>query len=119
MELIDSHVHLLYPEKFSYAWCAAQPTLNRAYRLEEYRAAATAAPAGVTVRSLVYLEADVPVTQQEAEADFFGQLARTDRGRPPVAAVIAGSRALPPIRKVVILMQENRCDDGGARGGAQ
>ena len=91
MELIDSHVHLLYPEKFSYAWCAAQPTLNRAYRLEEYRAAATAAPAGVTVRSLVYLEADVPVTQQEAEADFFGQLARTDRGRPPVAAVIAAA----------------------------
>ena len=91
MELIDSHVHLLYPEKFSYTWCAGDPVLNRAYRLEDYRAAAAAAPVGVKVRSAVFIEADVPPGQQEAEADFFGQMARDDRGTLPVAAVIAGA----------------------------
>lgn len=91
MELIDSHVHLLYPEKFTYAWCAAEPGLNRAYRLEDYRAAAATAPAGVTVRSAVFLEADVPAAQQEAEAEFFGRMAREERGTLPVAAVIAAA----------------------------
>ncbi len=91
MELIDTHVHLLYPEKFSYPWCKAEPVLNRAYRVEDYRAAAGRAPAGVTVRSMVYVEADVPAVQQEAEAEFFCRMAREDRGNLPVVAVIAAA----------------------------
>ena len=88
MELIDSHIHLLYPEKFTYAWCAAEPVLNHAYRLEDYRAAAAGAPAGVTVKSAVFMEADVPAAQQEAEADFFARMTQTERRPLPLAAVM-------------------------------
>lgn len=91
MELIDSHVHLLYPEKFIYAWCASKPALNRAFRLEDYRRAAAAAPAGVRVKSAVFMEADVPVAQQEAEAAFFSDLAGRDRGQLPLSAIIAAA----------------------------
>ena len=91
MELIDTHVHLLYPEHFSYAWCAPVPALNRAFRIGDYRAAAAAGPAGVSVRSAVFMEADVPAAQQEAEAEFFGRMAREDRGALPLAAVIAAA----------------------------
>ena len=91
MELIDSHVHLLYPGKFTYTWCAAEPVLNRAYRMEDYRAAAAGAPAGVTVKSAVWLEADVPAAQQESEAEFFARMAQAERGPLPLAAVIAAA----------------------------
>lgn len=90
MELIDSHVHLLEPEKFSYAWCAPVPALNHAFRLADYRAAA-AGPAGVRIASAVFMEADVPAAQQEAEADYFSRLAGRDRGTLPLGAVIAGA----------------------------
>ena len=91
MDLIDTHVHLLYPEEFSYAWCASVPALNRAFRLEDYRAAAAAGPVGVRVDAAVYMEADVPAAQQRGEAEFFSRLAGQDRGSPPVVAVIAGA----------------------------
>ena len=91
MELLDSHIHLLYPEKFTYAWCAAEPVLNHAYRLEDYRAAAAGAPAGVTVKSAVFMEADVPAAQQEAEAEFFARMTQTERRPLPLAAVIAAA----------------------------
>lgn len=91
MELIDTHVHLFYPEQFSYEWCAQVPVLNRAFRLEDYRAAAVRAPAGTRIHSIIFMEADVPAAQQEAEAAFFSQLAGADRGTPPLTAVIASA----------------------------
>jgi len=113
MELIDSHVHLLYPEKFSYAWCAAEPVLNRAYRIEDYRAAAALAPAGLRVRSMVFMEADVPAGQQEAEADYFGRMAREDRGKLPVAVVIA---AAWPESEAFSVQLEHYARDSRVRG---
>lgn len=91
MELIDSHIHLLHPEGFSYAWCAGSPVLSRAFRMEDYRAAAAAVPAGMRVRSAVFIEADVPAGQQEAEAEYFGRMARESRGPFRLAAVIAAA----------------------------
>ncbi len=91
MEFIDTHVHLFYPEHFSYEWCAEVPVLNRAFRLEDYRAAAAKAPAGTRIQSMIFMEADVPAVQQEAEAAFFSQLAGEDRGVPSLTAVIASA----------------------------
>ena len=91
MELIDTHVHLLAPEHFTYAWCKRMPGLDRAFRLGDYRAAAGHAPAGLRVQSAVFMEADVPRGQQEAETAFFSQLAGQDRGALPVTALIAGA----------------------------
>jgi predicted TIM-barrel fold metal-dependent hydrolase len=91
MELIDTHVHLLAPEHFTYAWCQSVPALDRAFRLGDYRMAAAQAPAGMQVRSAVFMEADVPRAQQEAETAFFSSLAGRDRGALPVTALIAGA----------------------------
>jgi predicted TIM-barrel fold metal-dependent hydrolase len=91
MHLIDTHVHLLHPDRFAYAWCAGVSGLQGAFRLEDYRAAVAAAPAGVRVESLIFMEADVPAAQQEAEAEFFTALAETDRGQPALTAVIAAA----------------------------
>lgn len=90
MEFIDSHVHLLYPEHFSYEWCASVPALNHACRMDDYRAAAANSAVG-RVRSLVYLEADVPAVQQEAETEFFSRMADRDRVAPAVDAVVASA----------------------------
>lgn len=85
MPLLDTHVHLLHPERFSYPWCAGTPALQRSFTLADYRAAAAG-----RVAALVFMEADVPPAEQQAEAAFFDQLAGTDRTAPALAAVIAG-----------------------------
>ncbi|MEO6874863.1 MAG: amidohydrolase family protein [Opitutaceae bacterium] len=91
MELIDTHVHLLYPEKFTYAWGVAVPALNRPFPLAHYRAAASDPPRDMRVKSLMFLEADVPAAQQLAEVDFISRVAAKDRGELPIAAIIAGA----------------------------
>ncbi|MBS0664699.1 MAG: amidohydrolase family protein [Verrucomicrobia bacterium] len=90
MELIDTHVHLLHPERFTYAWCAGSAILDRGYRLGDYQAAVAPAP-GVRVASLLFMEGDVPAAQQEAEAGHFARLASGRGPAPAVAAVIAGA----------------------------
>ena len=87
MELIDTHVHFLYPDRFSYAWCRGQPILDRAFRIEDYRAAAEGAP----VQAMVFMEADVPPSEQKAEMEFFSRLAAEDRESPPLAAIVAAA----------------------------
>jgi len=91
MDLIDTHVHLLYPDRFFYDWCAKVPALNRAFPLEDYRAAAALAPNGTRVRSLVIMEAAVPEAQLAAESTFYLEKMENDRGKPAIAAVIAGA----------------------------
>ncbi len=88
MELIDTHVHLLEPARFTYAWCAGSPVLDRSFRLDDYRAAT--APGG-RVSSLVFMEGDVPAPQQEAEAAHFVAQVTPNGPAPTVAAVIAGA----------------------------
>lgn len=90
MDLIDSHVHLLLPSRFRYDWCAAVPALQREFSLADYRAALRAGPDGLRVREVVVMEADVPVAEQQAEADYFDALARRQSDEPRLAAVIAG-----------------------------
>lgn len=90
MDLIDTHVHLLDPGRFWYAWCAAVPALNRAFPLAEYRAEAAAGGAAHIV-SAVFMEGDVPLAQQDDETHHFSHLANNDRDTLPIDAVIAGA----------------------------
>lgn len=91
MDLIDTHVHLLDPKHFSYAWCASVPALNRAFHLADYRAASAGGRGTARIISAVFVEADVPVAQQEAETDFFVQLAEQDRGALPLSGIVAAA----------------------------
>jgi predicted TIM-barrel fold metal-dependent hydrolase len=87
MKILDTHQHLLYPDRFRYAWCKSLPALDsKPFRIEEYRAAANAT--GID-RSL-FMEVDVDEPQIKAETDFFLQLASApDSG---VAGVLAACR---------------------------
>ena len=91
MHLIDTHVHLLYPDRLSYAWCASQPALNRPFHVEDYRRAAAQAPAGVRIESAVFMEADVPETQQGAEVELFAGVANRANDNLPFTAMVAAA----------------------------
>jgi len=69
---IDTHLHLLYPQRLDYDWTKSLPVLDRAHVLEEY--AGLAQPSGI--RLALHMEADVRAQQMEAETDLIGQLAR-------------------------------------------
>ncbi|MEI8038535.1 MAG: amidohydrolase [Verrucomicrobiota bacterium] len=87
MKRIDTHQHLLDPERFSYDWTADFPALaGREFRLEEYRAAAS----GLEVVGSVFMEVDVPFVEAAAEAAFFGNLA--DNAANGISGVVAACR---------------------------
>ncbi len=69
--MIDTHQHLLYPDRFGYAWTRDLPALQAAFRLDDYRAAA----AGCNVEGAVFMEVDVDENQSSDEARFFCELA--------------------------------------------
>jgi predicted TIM-barrel fold metal-dependent hydrolase len=72
MDRIDTHLHLIDPQRFSYDWTAGFPALaGRNFRLAEYREAA----AGCGVSQAVFMEVDVPENESIGEAAFFCGLA--------------------------------------------
>jgi predicted TIM-barrel fold metal-dependent hydrolase len=86
IEMIDTHLHLLYPDRFGYAWTRELPALQGAFRLEDYRAAA----AGGGIRGAVFMEVDVDEGQSASEAGFFCRLA--DDPAHGILGVIAAAR---------------------------
>jgi predicted TIM-barrel fold metal-dependent hydrolase len=72
MDRIDTHLHLIYPERFSYDWTAGFPALaGKDFRLEEHREAS----AGCGVSHAIFMEVDVPEKESVSEAAFFCGLA--------------------------------------------
>ena len=69
--MIDTHQHLLYPDRFGYPWTGELPALQGAFRLDDYRAAA----AGCGVDGAIFMEVDVDEGQSGDEARFFCELA--------------------------------------------
>jgi len=64
MPIIDTHQHLIYPERFSYSWTAGIPQLaGKAFRYEDYLKAIE----GTSVRRTIFMEsgADDPYWQEE------------------------------------------------------
>ncbi len=71
MKKIDTHQHLLYPDRFDYSWSKGFPTLQGAFQLEDYQASA----ADCDIEGTLFMEVDVDAKQNAREADFFSQLA--------------------------------------------
>jgi len=87
MDRIDTHLHLIYPERFSYEWTAGIPVLaGKAFRFEEYRAAAD----GCAIAESIFMEVDVPGDESQSEAAFFCALAKDPSNR--ISGVIAACR---------------------------
>ncbi len=111
--IVDSHVHLLNPERFGYAWTKGAPSLNRLVLPADFAAAS----APVKVESFVFVEVDVDYPQHLDEARWVAELAKADaRLKGMVAALplekgnaIAGEveelAAMPVVRGVRRLIQ--------------
>ncbi|HEU5123322.1 MAG TPA: amidohydrolase family protein [Verrucomicrobiae bacterium] len=87
MKIVDTHQHLIYPDRFRYPWCGGLPTFeDQALRLEEYRAAANE----TGIEQTIFMEVDVDETQMKSEAEFFLQLASDPDSK--IAGVVAAGR---------------------------
>lgn len=82
MRMIDTHLHLVYPERLRYPWLDSVPALKRRWSLEDYLSEAR--PAGIA--SMIHMEVDV------AEADIAAETALVAGLGQGVVAVIAACR---------------------------
>lgn len=87
MPRIDTHQHLIHPDRFTYEWTGGAPALaGRSFTLHDYRAAS----AGCGITGTLFMEVDVPAAQSAAEAAFFCQLAQDPSNQ--LLGVIASGR---------------------------
>ena len=84
--MIDTHLHLIEPDRFSYPWLMDVPQLQSSYNLHRYENESQ----GLGIAGSVFLEVDVAVEDQAAEAEYFCSLAEaTDNS---ILGVVAGCR---------------------------
>ena len=84
--MIDTHQHLIHPERFNYSWAEDIPPLQGSFRLEEYLAAS----AGCGIEGTIFMEVDVDAHQSADEARFFCGLA--EDATSGILGVIAAAR---------------------------
>jgi L-fuconolactonase len=72
--IVDSHVHLLDPKRFGYAWTRNAPSLKRQVLPSDL----TKAASPVQIEQFVFVEVDVDYPQHLAEAAWVSELARSD-----------------------------------------
>lgn len=73
MRILDTHLHLIYPDRFDYPWLANKAKLNhRPWTHEAYFAEAV--PLGI--ESALHMEVDVAETDMLAETEFVLELPR-------------------------------------------
>ena len=84
--IIDTHQHLWDLNQFQIDWLSDAPeVLRQTYLTPEYRVATE----GLHVVKAIYMEIDLAVAQQSAEAEFVIDLSRSD-AHPTAGAVISG-----------------------------
>lgn len=81
MRILDTHLHLVYPNRFSYPWLADAPEINRPWSLEAYFDEAL--PLGI--ETALHMEVDVAETDMLAETEFV-------LGLPRIVGAIAACR---------------------------
>jgi len=72
MRIIDTHLHLIYPERFSYPWLANAPAINRPWSHDAYFAEALA----LGIEGALHMEVDVAEPDIQAETAFVTTLDR-------------------------------------------
>jgi predicted TIM-barrel fold metal-dependent hydrolase len=78
--IIDTHLHLIYPDRLRYPWLADVAALNRSFSLETYRAQAES----LGIEGALHMEVDVAEEDQAAETAFV-----TGLGAPIIGAIAA------------------------------
>ena len=91
MKIIDTHQHLLFPDRLRYSWCKGLPAFEgKQLGLPEYRASAE----GTGIAETVFMEVDVDEPDIGAEAKFILGLASDPQSK--IAGVIAACRPEQP-----------------------
>ena len=73
--IVDAHLHLADPKRFSYGWTKNAPSLNRTVLPEHL----TKAAGPVKIERFVFVEVDVDLPQHLAEAAWIAELAKADQ----------------------------------------
>lgn len=68
--MIDTHQHLLYPDRFTYSWTRDFSALSGAFTLEKYQQEA----AGCGITGTLFMEVDVDAEFKRDETAFFCEL---------------------------------------------
>lgn len=66
MRIVDTHLHLVHMDRFSYPWLAGAGALNRPWTAEAYAAEADR----LGIAAALHMEVDVADADMEAETDF-------------------------------------------------
>lgn len=86
MKIVDTHLHLVYKDRFSYPWLEGAAALNRQWTAEDYFAAAER----LGIESALHMEVDVAERDMEAETRF------VVGAHPRIAGAIASARPESP-----------------------
>ena len=84
--IVDTHQHLIYPDKLSYPWINKTPQLKGAWELEAYWNAVQ----DHEVEQTIFMEVDVKENQNSKETSLLCKLADNPNNR--IGGVIAGAR---------------------------
>lgn len=85
MRILDTHLHLVYPDRFDYPWLSAAPAINKPWHAEAYFAEAV--PLGI--EAALHMEVDVAEADIVPESAFVTTL-------PRIAGAIAACRPESP-----------------------
>lgn len=85
MRILDTHLHLVYPDRLSYPWLSGAPEINRPWSVDSYFAEAL--PLGI--EQALHMEVDVAEPHMLAETEFV-------LGLPRIVGAIANGRPESP-----------------------
>jgi predicted TIM-barrel fold metal-dependent hydrolase len=103
IRIVDTHQHLWDLKKFRLPWVTKDSPLNRSYVPEDYAKAVE----GLNVVKAVYMEVDVDVAQQQAEADYLIELCKSG-ATPTVAAVVSGRPNIDKFKHYVTPFRDSK-----------
>ena len=85
-DLIDTHLHLIHPDRFHHDWIAQVPPLQKPFTLADY----TDLTEGLGVERALFMEVDVREAEARDEAAFFDRMAADPANK--LDALIASGR---------------------------
>lgn len=111
MRILDTHLHLVYPDRLAYPWLAGAPALNRPWSVEAYFAEAE--PLGIT--AALHMEVDVAEADQAAETALvlgldprvIGAVAACRPEHADFPATLERLRAIPGVRGLRRILHES------------
>lgn len=103
LPIVDTHLHLWDLDRFKLPWVRQGTPLARSYVMKDFLTAVE----GLNVVKAVYMEVDVEVSQQRAEAEYVFEICRQNN-TPMKAAVISGRPASDGFRAYLEGFKGNR-----------